>query len=152
MSIVSSAPTDVANTKRVAIYLRYSADMSRPQPLEDQERECRVYAVTRGWVVLDSFVRRDVAKTGRRLKHRNALKSLIEDAQQKPRPFDVLVVEELSCLSRQLSDVLSLAETLRHLGVKVYVLAQQLDSDDDNFNMMLAMWGLIDEQIGRAHV
>lgn len=57
MSMISNNPTDVRNKKRVAIYCRYSADMSRPQSLDDQERGCRKYAEAQGWVVLDSYVR-----------------------------------------------------------------------------------------------
>jgi len=150
MSVVSNL-SDVLNKKRAAIYTRYSCDMSRPQSLEDQERGCREYAETQGWIVLDDFVRSDAAMTGRKLKNRIALESLIADAQLKPRPFDVLIVDELSRLARKLKDVLSMAEILRHFGVKIYVLAQKLDSDDQNFGTLITMYGMMDEQ-NSAHM
>lgn len=70
----------------------------------------------------------------------------MEDAQHKPRPFDVLMVDETSRLARKLKDVLSLVEILRYFGVKLYSLSQQLDSDDPNFSTLIAMHGMIDQQ------
>lgn len=131
---------------RVAIYLRYSANMSRPASLEDQERNCRKDAEAKGWVVLDDYVCGDAAKTGKTMHKREALEYLLKEAERKPRPFDVLMSDEQSRLARKLKDTLENADLLRHYGVKLYFVAQKLDSDDPNFQTLLTMHGMIDQQ------
>jgi DNA invertase Pin-like site-specific DNA recombinase len=36
---------------RVALYLRFSAEMQRMASIADQERECRAFAARNGWQV-----------------------------------------------------------------------------------------------------
>ena len=82
--------------------------MQRPASLEDQERNCRNCADEKGWIVLNNDVKGDAAKTGKMIHQREALDFLMTEAQMKPRPFDVLVVDELSRLGRKLKDILEL--------------------------------------------
>src|SRR5579872_521229 len=135
-----------ASSKRVAIYTRYSCDMQRPATLEDQERNCREIAEQKGWVVLDEFVRGDAAKTGRVLNHRKGLEFLLAQAELNPRPFDVLIVDEMSRLSRKLRDILGIADTLRFYEVKLYIVSHKLDSDQEGFSMMVNLLGSIAEE------
>jgi len=83
--------------------------------------------------------------TGRKIQHRDQLNSLIAEAQLKPRPFDVLIVDEQSRVSRKLKDLLGAAEVLKHFGVKLHILALRLDSDDPSFQAMITFNGLNDE-------
>src|SRR5882724_6228388 len=73
---------------RCAIYARYSSDLQRDSSIEDQNRKCRTLADLRGWIVLDEYVRSDEEITGATLAARPALRSLIEKAKRRPRPFD----------------------------------------------------------------
>jgi site-specific DNA recombinase len=132
--------------KRAAIYTRYSCDMERPASLEDQERNCRQVADTKDWVVVDQFVRGDAAMTGRVLRNREGLEFLIARAQETPRPFDVLITDEMSRLSRKLRDILEIAETLRFYGVKLYIVSYQLDSDQPSFDTMVNLLGTIAQE------
>jgi site-specific DNA recombinase len=130
---------------RVAIYSRSACATTSSVALADQERNCREHAEKQGWVVLEDFVRSDVGKSGRTLQYRNGLNELLAAAQVKPCPFDVLVVDDYSRLSRSLKDILHLAETLKSRGVKLYIVSQHLDSDDANFRMMLIGAATLDE-------
>lgn len=132
--------------KRVAIYTRYSSDMQRPASLDDQERNCREVAEKKGWLVVDEFVRGDAAKTGKVLKHRKGLEFLMAQAELNPPPFDVLITDEMSRLSRKLKDILGIAEMLRFCGVKLYIVSHELDSDQESFSMMVNLLGAIAEE------
>jgi DNA invertase Pin-like site-specific DNA recombinase len=52
--------------------------------------------------------------------------SLVEEAKQKPRPFDRLLVDDTSRLARNLVDGLKLIEGLRYAGVFVTAVSQGL--------------------------
>lgn len=131
---------------RAAIYGRYSSDMQRPASLEDQERNCRALATEKGWIVLDEYVRGDRAMTGKMAKNRPSLNFLIDSVQRRPRPFDVLIIDELSRLGRKLKNVLELSDLLKHYGVKLYVVSQKLDSGDPSFSLLITFSGMMDEQ------
>jgi len=120
--------------------------MQRHASLEDKERNCREYAEQRGWVVLDEYVRSDAAQSGKTLRHRHSLESLLTDAEQAQPPFDVLMVDEGSRLTRKLKDALGIAEILKFHGIKLVIVSRKLDSDDPKFQMMLTLNGMIDEQ------
>jgi site-specific DNA recombinase len=145
MNIGSTTPP-AATPQRVAIYTRYSSNMQRPASLADQERNCRKYADEKGWTVLDRYVRSDAAKTGKMLRNRHALESLIIEAEHKPRPYDVLIVDEQSRLGRNLKDILGIAEVLKHYGIKLVLVAQGTQSDDASFHTLLTLHGMVDEQ------
>ena len=74
------------------------------------------------------YVRFDQAITGAALTEREALKSLIEAAKAKPRPFDRILVEDTSRLARNVADALRLSEILRFNGVHLSAVSQGIDS------------------------
>lgn len=131
---------------RAAIYTRFSSSMQRPASSEDQRRNCERFIQENGWVLVEGYVRSDEAKTGKTLRHRHALESLLIEAEQKQPPFDVLVVDEQSRLGRNLSDILNIEDRLRHYGIKLAIVARRLVSGDDNFRPLLTMYGMVDEQ------
>src|SRR5258705_3434399 len=118
---------------RAAMYTRYSSDMQRPASIEDQTRNCNEGAETKGWTVLQEFVRPDREQSGAALEGRNGLSSLIADAKKRPRPFDCILIDDTSRLGRNLSDVLRISDILKHHGVFLYFVSQKLDSRDANF-------------------
>ncbi len=131
---------------RAAIYARYSCDMQRPASIEDQNRNCRREAERNGWIVLDNFVRSDRAQSGSSLFERRALLSLLEDAKRKPRPFDCLLIDDSSRLGRNLADALSIDDKLKHYGVFLHFVVEQLDSRNPMYRPMRTLEGLMDEQ------
>ncbi len=99
---------------RVATYARVSTDMQAEEgkSISAQQAEMREFAAARGWTIVAEFV--DPGFSGSDLD-RPALDSLRAAAQE--RTFDILLVHELSRLSRRIFDTFLLFEELGKLGI-----------------------------------
>ena len=102
---------------RVAIYARYSTDMQSAASIDDQVRECRAYAESRGWTVVEVYS--DAAISGGSV-HRPGYQSMCGDAER--RRFDIVLTESMDRLSRKLADTASLNDLLTFHGVKIHTL------------------------------
>src|SRR5437870_3960643 len=85
--------------KRAALYARYSTDKQDARSIEDQLRRCREFARSQEFAVADAY--EDAAMSGAS-RERPALKRLLADAKRKR--FDVVIVDDLSRLSRDLGN------------------------------------------------
>jgi site-specific DNA recombinase len=135
--------------KRVAIYARYSSDLQRPSSIEDQIRQCREAAARNGWVVVDDYIRSDAAVSGRSLVGRKGLDQLVTLAEQTPRPFDGILIDDTSRFGRNLSDTLPMSDILENASVFLYFGNCSLDSRDPNFRLLFIAYGQQDEQYSR---
>ncbi len=131
---------------RCASYLRYASGLARLSSLEDQKQHCRRFAEEHGWIVPDEYVYTDAGKSGASLTGRGGLNSLIIAAKKQPSPFQMVLVEETSRLSRNPRDVLEIVDALALLGVDVHFIDQNLDSRNDHFRMMLTITAMVNEQ------
>jgi len=131
---------------RAAIYARYSSDLQRPTSIEDQVRQCQRAADGKGWTVLSEYIRSDAELSGASLDKRDALKSLIADAEKSPRPFDCVLIDDTSRLGRYLPDTLKIGEIFMHYGVFLFFVSQQLDSREKSFRQLQIVNGMLDEQ------
>ena len=104
---------------RVGIYARYSSDLQRDTSLEDQIAVARRYVEERAWEVLADHVYTDAAISGASIDGRAGLQALLAAAQRIPRPFDVVLVDDSSRISRDLADALRTMQTLKFHGVRV---------------------------------
>jgi site-specific DNA recombinase len=129
---------------RCAAYARYSTDRQNPLSTEDQLAKCRQYAQERGWSFVEDHVYTDEEITGATLD-RPGLRLLLEAADSKPRPFDALLIEDASRLSRKQADVLNLCERLSFADVKIHFISQGIDSGDEKFQILLLARGMIDQ-------
>jgi len=129
---------------RVAAYARYSSDRQNPLSCDDQLANARAFARERGWIYSQENVWTDPEVTGATLD-RLGLRLLLAAAESKPRPFDVLLVEDASRLSRKQADVLNLCERLSFAGVKIHFISQGIDSGDEKFQLLLLARGMIDQ-------
>jgi site-specific DNA recombinase len=129
---------------RVAAYARYSTDRQNPLSTEDQLAKCREYARERGWLYSQEHVYADSEVSGATLD-RPGLRLLLAAAESKPRPFDVLLLEDASRLSRKQADVLNLCERLIFAGVQIHFISQGIDSGDEKFQLLLLARGMIDQ-------
>lgn len=129
---------------RCAAYARYSTDKQNPLSIDDRVRRCDQYATERGWRLLKENVYSDAEITGATLQ-RPGLKQLLADAESAARPFDVILAEDTSRLSRKQADVLNLCERLTFAGIRVCFVSQGIDSTDDKFQLVLTARGMIDQ-------
>jgi DNA invertase Pin-like site-specific DNA recombinase len=117
---------------------------SAPRP--PASRRCRAFAERNGWTVIANFVKSDAAVSGAATRDRKALDSLIHAAKTTPRPFDRILVDDTSRLSRNTSDFLHLVEVLQFHGVALTAVSQGIDTDHKATRPMLAFQGMMDEQ------
>lgn len=121
---------------RGAIYAR-TAVLS-PDRAEHQIRICREFAEKRGWSVGEAHVFRDNGIAGTDISRRFGLEALLKSSSSKPRPFDVVLVEEISRLGRNVADVMSIIDKLSQEGVTVFAVTQELDSGNISFRSCIA--------------
>ena len=131
---------------RCAIYARYSSDLQRESSSEDQIRRCRQFAERQQWVVVEDYVCSDQAVSGASTEGRTSLKFLTEEAKRKPPPFDRILVDDTSRLSRNTADFLRVIEILRFNGVYVIAVSQGFNTQQKSTRPLLVLQGMMDEQ------
>ena len=109
---------------RAAIYARYSSDLQRPASIEDQVRRCRAEIARRGWLEEVVFSDREIPGTVSR--GREGYQRLQQGVRQKQ--FDVLVVDELSRLTRDPEELAGLHKRLRFSNVQLVAPGDGLDT------------------------
>ena len=100
---------------RAAIYARFSTDLQSERSIEDQIALCETYAAREGLEVSARF--EDRARSGGSILGRDGLMGLMEAARE--RRFDVVIVEALDRLSRDMEDLAGLHKRLTFLGIEI---------------------------------
>lgn len=113
-----------------AIYARYSSDRQSPVSIEDQIRTCREDAGRREWTVIEDCIYSDAAISGT-TADRPGLKRLLAALDERPCPFNVLLIHDTSRLSRDLEDSARISKRLKFAEVRVVYVTQGIDSAND---------------------
>jgi site-specific DNA recombinase len=108
----------VTEIARCAIYARYSSEKQNSLTIDQQIWKCREWADRHGLTVLDNHVYSDQAISGA-TDVRSGLKRLLANARAKPKPFDVLLVDDTSRVSRDLAQSLGIMKQLKFAEVQV---------------------------------
>ena len=127
---------------RAAIYARYSSESQRQESIEDQIFTCRRLAREKGFTVLDDHIYTDFAQSGAS-KDRIGLNNLI--AASAGKPFDVVLVDDLSRLARDNFLMLSVLAEFQYVGVSVVSVADNLDSSDEESALGIQIRGIFNE-------
>jgi DNA invertase Pin-like site-specific DNA recombinase len=101
--------------KRAAIYARFSTDLQNERSVEDQITLCKDYATREGLAITLQFA--DRARSGASILGRDGLLAMLEGARAGD--FDVVVVEALDRLSRDMEDLAGLHKRLTFLGIEI---------------------------------
>jgi site-specific DNA recombinase len=128
---------------RCAAYVRVSTSMQNPLSPEDQLRKCQEFAAREGWEILGDQVYSDEALSGVG-SDRPGLTRMMEAAASRNRPFDAVLVDDSSRLSRSLSDAMRIFERLNFAGVRVVAVSQGIDSKDEQADVLVTVHGLMD--------
>src|SRR6266550_4733803 len=128
---------------RVACYARYSSDLQRETSLEDQIGVARRFADLKGWTLVEEHIYADAALSGASVD-RPGLQRLLAAAAQRPLPFDVLLVDDTSRISRDLSDAVRVLQQLGFFGVRVIYIGQNIDSANGEAEVLIAIHGIVD--------
>ncbi len=134
---------------RCAIYARYSSDLQRDRSIDDQIESCRRFATQRNWVVLNQHIYADRAISGASVIGRTGLLDLLRVVQTSPKPFDYLLVDDTSRLSRKPGEVENIIDQLRFHGIHVFFVSQSIDSADKQAHLSVGVNSLLDSQYRR---
>ena len=113
---------------RAAIYARYSTDLQSPTSIEDQVTACRRAAERHGYTVLEDQIYFDSAVSGSR-DDRVSLNTLMEAANNGA--FDVLLVDDLSRLSRNQIKALTIFSQFQFMGLTILSVSDNIDTSDE---------------------
>jgi DNA invertase Pin-like site-specific DNA recombinase len=129
--------------KRCAIYARYSSNLQSPTSIEDQQRLCRAFAEQQGWTVVAVF--EDAALSGFEIEHRPGYQQLLTMALSSPAAFEVILVEDLSRLTRDMAELLRITTRLRFKGDRASRVSDGIATGRRGAKMQLAVKGLVNE-------
>ncbi|OOG22669.1 hypothetical protein B1C78_14680 [Thioalkalivibrio denitrificans] len=130
---------------KIAIYARYSTDNQRQTSIDDQIRRCREVIQGLGLENGDVQVFSDGALSGtdKHLSKRQGFLALV-DAWDRGE-LDLLVVDEVSRLSRDAVQLANLQRRIEQTGVRV-VAADGLDTSQQQWQLSFGLVGLISQQ------
>jgi site-specific DNA recombinase len=128
---------------RCATYARISTDKQERSSIADQQRKCREYAERHDWTILPEHSYQDEGISGAGAD-RPGLAELLEAAFARPHPFDIILVDDTSRLTRNLADAVRLFEKLSFAGVRVVAVSQGLDSSNEQADVLMTVHGLVD--------
>jgi len=130
---------------KAAIYARYSSDLQRPASIDDQFESCRREIAARGWTESATFSDAEVSGT---VAGRPGYQAMMAAARK--REFDVLIVDELSRLTRDPEELAGLRKRLHFWGVGLRTLADGIDTIRSPLATapLMAMRGMVNEAEG----
>ncbi|CAL4868244.1 hypothetical protein MMA231_02519 [Asticcacaulis sp. MM231] len=102
-------------TNRAVIYSRFSTDLQNEKSIEHQEAVARAFAVRAGFSVVGAYS--DAAMSGASILGRDGLLELLTDAKRGQ--FDVVIVEHLDRLSRDMEDMAGIHKRLTFAGISI---------------------------------
>ena len=123
---------------KVAAYARYSSEQQSAASLDDQLRNCRAYAERMGWPAPVPYT--DAAISGARAD-RPGYQRLLQDAHR----FNVILLDDLSRLSRDNVEVQQQVRRLKFAGVRVIAVSDAIDTDDKGHKLGVGLRGLMGE-------
>ena len=125
------------------VYARMSSDKQNPLSPTDQVRKCRDYADANGLVILDEHIYIDEAMSGVG-SDRPAFQRLLEIALSERRPFNTILVDDTSRLSRSLAVAITTIENLTFAGIRVIFVSQGIDTLSEQSEVQMAFHGIVD--------
>lgn len=126
---------------RAAIYGRYSTEKQDQSSIADQWRACTDYATQRGWEIVERHA--DEGISGAAIGNRPGFASLMTAALAGL--CDVVLVMDLSRLSRSAADLNKTIDRLTFRGVRVIGVSNGYDSERKGHKMQAGVEGIMGE-------
>jgi len=127
---------------KVAIYARYSSANQSDKSIDDQIRVCQKYIEQNNHSHSEEHVFTDEALSGSLLQ-RPGLQALERAMENKE--FDAVAVDDLSRLSRNNHQMLTLVNKFNFHQIKIISVSDGIISDDENSKLGIHIRGLINE-------
>lgn len=125
---------------KAALYARFSMDLQRAASIEDQFRNCRKRAELEGWTIIATFA--DAAMTGSDA-NRPQYRAMLEAAGRHE--FDVLIVDDLSRLTRDSVECERAIRRLEFIGLRIIATSDGYDSTSKARKVHRGFKGLMNE-------
>lgn len=126
---------------RAAIYSRFSTDRQNESSIEEQTRACTDYAARHQWTVVKTYD--DKGISGAALGNRPGIQQLQVEAAAGV--FDVLLVTDLSRLSRNQGDLPKLIARLTQKRIRVIGVQDGTDTSRKGYKLQVGVSGIIGE-------
>src|SRR5262245_15211535 len=132
------------STTPAAIYARYSTDRQDARSIDDQVRRCRAHAATNGLDVRAEYS--DAATSGAHVEREGMQKLLAAARARSGPPFQIVLVDDLSRLSRDLGDTWQIVfRDLASAGVRVIDVTTGLASDGAGARLTFGALALVND-------
>ena len=123
-----------------AAYCRYSSDSQRDASIDDQLRNITNYCDRMGWPAPVLF--QDAATSGALLQ-RAGLDAMQHAAQHHQ--FNVLLVDDLSRLGRDMAETPRIVKQLKFMGIRVIGVSDGVDTDREGYKAQIGLHGIMGE-------
>ena len=128
---------------RGCIYARYSSDLQSSTSISDQVRKCLEGAERLACAVPEELIITDAEISGAGTD-RPGFQRLFSMIHTRPRPFDLLLVDDTSRISRRQADQANFLDELRFAGIRFIALSQGIDSAHEQADVLMTVHGLVD--------
>ena len=132
-----------SSTVRVALYTRVSTieQAEEGYSIDEQNHLLREFCAKHNWQVVHCYSDRGIS--GKDIKHRPALRELLNDASEKK--FDMVLSWKINRISRKLSDVLKIVDHLEKNNVTFKSYSEPFETSTPAGKMQFQMMALIGE-------
>lgn len=127
---------------RAVLYARYSTDKQRETSIGDQLRAARARAAAEGWNVVATHADEGVSGSTP-VALRPGGKALLADALAGR--LDILILEGLDRLSREIGEAETMVKRLEHRGIRIVGTADGYDTEARGRKVMRIARGLVNE-------
>ena len=129
--------------KRIAIYCRVSTieQAEEGYSIDEQKRLLIEWCRKMDYIVTKCYSDRGIS--GKAINNRPALKELLKDAENKE--FDMVLVWKINRISRKLTHVLEIAETLEMNNIAFKSYSEEFDNSTPSGKMQFQMMALVGE-------
>jgi site-specific DNA recombinase len=127
---------------KAAIYARFSTSLQDVQSIADQVRICTEWATREGATVERTFS--DEGISGAAIGNRPAFLAMMRAAQA--REFQLLLVMDLSRLSRSQGDLAKTIDRLTYSGMRIVGVQDGFDTARDGHELVSGLSGIIGQQ------
>lgn len=129
-------------TTRAVLYARYSSDKQRETSIDDQLRQARERASAEGWHIVAQHADEGISGSTP-VARRAGGKALLADALAGR--FEILILEGLDRLSREIGEGETITKRLEHCGIRIIGTADGYDSAASGRKVMRIARGLVNE-------
>jgi site-specific DNA recombinase len=127
---------------RAALYARYSSENQREASIDDQYRNCERYATRQGWTIVERYADKGLSGTKDETE-RDGYAAMLKAARTKA--FDLLLVDDLSRLSRDSMKTEEARRLFVYLGVRLIGISDGIDTAAKGHKALSGFKGLMND-------